>query len=108
MTKRIGKIIEQRLKKERIQINEFAKKLGKDRSTVYDIFSRDSIDTKLLEKIGQILGYDFFQDLLQPETVKEIVIKNSVHNRIFVELNLTDEEIERFGIKDKVANQLIT
>jgi hypothetical protein len=84
-------------------VAKFAKLIGKDRSTTYDIFTRQSIDTELLEKIGQILEYDFFQELLNPETIQKIVLSNSISNKIYVELNLSEKDIENFGIKDKIV-----
>ena len=41
-------------------ISWFAKKLRCDRSNVYNIFDRKSIDTELLYHISEILHYDFF------------------------------------------------
>lgn len=41
----------------------FAKNLNCDRTNIYDIFSRQSIDTALLMRISCILHHDFFVDL---------------------------------------------
>ena len=41
-------------------ISWFAKKLNFDRSNIYSIFNRKSIDTDLLFEISEILHYDFF------------------------------------------------
>lgn len=41
----------------------FAAQLQCDRTNVYDIFRRQSIDTDLLMRISRILGHDFFLDL---------------------------------------------
>ena len=106
MKKRIGELIKLKLDSSGMDVTSFAKKLGKDRSTVYDIFLRDSIDTKLLEKIGQILEYDFFQEFLFPKTKREILLKESISNSIFIEVKLNDEEIENFKIKEKVIKYL--
>lgn len=106
MNKKIGQLIEERVKKSSLDVTEFAKKINKERSNVYDIFKRDSIDTALLKKIGQVLGYDFFQDLLEPETIKEIAIRNAVTNKCYVELELTETEIEKLGLKDKIVRKL--
>jgi len=104
MKKNIGKIIEKRVKaKEGMTVAKFAKLLDKDRSTTYDIFTRQSIDTKLLEKIGQILEYDFFQELLQPETIQEIILKNSIASKVYIELDISEKDIEDFGIKDRIV-----
>jgi len=104
MKKNIGKLIEERVKaKESLSVAKFAKLLGKDRSTTYDIFTRQSIDTELLEKIGQVLEYDFFQELIKPETIQKIVLKNSIANKIYIELDISEKDIEDLGIKDKIV-----
>jgi len=107
MKKNIGKLIEERVKaKESLSVAKFAKLLGKDRSTTYDIFTRQSIDTELLEKIGQVLEYDFFQELIKPETIQKIVLKNSIANKIYIELDISEKDIEDLGIKDKIVKIL--
>ena len=47
-------------------ISWFAKKLNFDRSNIYSIFNRKSIDTDLLLKISEILHFNFFS-LYNPE-----------------------------------------
>lgn len=56
----IGKIIECELKRQERTVSWFARKLYCDRSNVYDIFKRRSIDTELLLRISLILNYNFF------------------------------------------------
>lgn len=41
----------------------FAKVLNCDRTNIYDIFTRQSIDTSLLMRISCALKHDFFADL---------------------------------------------
>jgi AraC-like DNA-binding protein len=41
----------------------FAAQLHCDRTNVYDIFRRQTIDSNLLMRISQILNHDFFLDL---------------------------------------------
>lgn len=106
MNKPIGQIIKERVKAQNVNVTEFAKNIGMERTNVYDIFERESIDTGLLKKIGHELHYDFFQELLDPETVKEIVLRHSMTNRVFVELELAEEEVRRLGLEDKVIKQL--
>jgi len=104
MKKNIGKIIEKHVKaKKNLPVAQFAKLIGKDRSTTYDIFTRQSIDTELLEKIGHVLEYDFFQELLKPETIQEIVLKNSIANKIYIELDISEKDIEILGVKEKIV-----
>ena len=44
-------------------IDWFAARLHCDRRNIYRIFARENIDIKLLARISEILGHDFFADL---------------------------------------------
>lgn len=56
----IGHVIQSTLKAQGRSVIWFARQLSCDRTNVYKIFSRDTIDTKLLMRICNILGVDFF------------------------------------------------
>ena len=56
----IGEEIRKELHRQERTISWFARKLFCNRSNVYDIFKRKSIDTDLLMRISNILEYDFF------------------------------------------------
>ncbi len=56
----IGEAIKQELIQQERSISWFARKLYCDRSNVYDIFKRKSIDTELLLRISIILNRNFF------------------------------------------------
>ena len=64
----IGHIIHERFKESGLSIAEFAARINRTRGTVYDIFSRKSIDTDLLVAISEVLHYDFFQEYYTSET----------------------------------------
>lgn len=55
----IGSIIRTKLEESQLSIAEFAERINRTRPTVYDIFNRKSIDTDLLIKISEVLGYNF-------------------------------------------------
>lgn len=57
----IGNLIKEELKRQERTISWFARKLYCDRSNVYDIFCRKSIDTDLLLRISRVLNHDFFR-----------------------------------------------
>lgn len=57
----IGKLIQEELHRQERTVSWFARKLFCDRTNVYDIFQRRSIDTELLLRISMILNYDFFK-----------------------------------------------
>lgn len=56
----IGKLIESELHRQERSVAWFAKNLYCDRTNVYHIFKRQSLDTELLLRISQLLNHDFF------------------------------------------------
>ncbi|MBC7864244.1 MAG: hypothetical protein IAF38_14800 [Bacteroidia bacterium] len=66
----IGKKIKEVLGQSRFTVTEFAAKINKTRTVVYDIFKRHTMDTGLLMKIGKVLDHDFLGYLL-PDTFRE-------------------------------------
>ena len=56
----IGKIIEQELRRQERTVTWLSRKLHCDRRNVYDIFTREYIDTGLLYRISMVLNTDFF------------------------------------------------
>nr|WP_237038424.1 XRE family transcriptional regulator [Phocaeicola faecalis] len=65
----IGKLIEEELHRQERSVTWFANKLYCDRTNVYKIFKKQSIDTELLLRISQILHKDFF--LLFSQNINE-------------------------------------
>ena len=57
----IGSLIKKELEKQERTVSWFARKLCCDRSNVYKLFKRSTIDTDLLLRVSQILDYDFFE-----------------------------------------------
>lgn len=56
----IGQLIEAELHRQERSVTWFANKLYCDRTNVYSIFKRKSIDTELLLRISYILNHNFF------------------------------------------------
>ena len=73
--KPIGILIKEELEKQERSITWFARKLSCDRSNIYRLFQKESIDTNLLVRISIHLGKDFFSDL--SDYVKE---KEQLHD----------------------------
>lgn len=57
----IGKAIQAKLKEQGRTVKWMSEKLCYERTNVYSIFRRKSIDTDLLYRISIILKYDFFE-----------------------------------------------
>ena len=58
----IGKLIEQVMHSQGRSPSWLARQLYCDRTNVYKIFRKRSIDTETLYRISMILGHDFFRD----------------------------------------------
>lgn len=69
--KPIGILIKEELERQERSISWFARKLSCDRSNIYRLFQKESIDTNLLTRISVLLGRDFFSDLSQYLKEKE-------------------------------------
>lgn len=61
--KHIGELIKAELMRQERGVSWFARKLACDRSNVYRLFQKQSIDTELLARISRILAKDFFAEL---------------------------------------------
>lgn len=59
----IGQLIKEELHAQERSVSWFARKLHLDRSNVYRLFQKNSVDTDLLSRISKILGRDFFEIL---------------------------------------------
>lgn len=58
----IGSLIEQELRRQDRSVTWLAGGLHCDRTNVYKVFKKKSIDTQLLENISVILRHNFFLD----------------------------------------------
>jgi len=93
----IGKLIKAQFDNSTMSIVNFAKAINKSRNNVYDIFERSSIDTDLLNKIGHVLDYDFFQHYTMPQKKS-----SPAKARVLIEMELSDAEIIRLGLNEKI------
>lgn len=57
---RIKSIFEQK----QMSVSEFARQIHCERTNVYTIFNRTTIDTDLLARISRVLEYNFFEDVM--------------------------------------------
>ena len=65
----IGSLIEQELRRQDRSVTWFASELHFDRTNVYKVFKKKSIDTLLLENICVILRHNFFLDYAEEVSV---------------------------------------
>lgn len=72
----IGKLIEAELRRQERSVAWFARSLPCERTNVYDIFKRRSIDTEMLLRISIVLRHDFFRYYTAETTGRQ---ENSTH-----------------------------
>ncbi len=61
----IGHLIEEELRRQERSVAWFARKLYCERTNVYSIFKRQSIDTELLMRISEVLHRNLFQPYVE-------------------------------------------
>ena len=65
----IGQKIQEMVHQLNMPVVDFASKINKSRTVVYDIFGRQTIDTGLLYTISEALQYNFFKLYFENETM---------------------------------------
>lgn len=61
MTVHIGNLIKKRVEEKGMNKSEFTRRINTTSQNIHGIFKRKSIDTALLQKISELLDFDFFQ-----------------------------------------------
>lgn len=78
----IGELIKAKFASSGLSVAEFARRLHCDRTNIYSIFKRSSIDTKLLVTISEVLEYDFIAEYRGDTSIKTDVSTFSVNIKI--------------------------
>ena len=94
----IGKKIKQVVDQRGMGTSEFARRLCTTTQNAHDIYKRTSIDTELLERIGEILEHDFFQYYANPSSFGYPEKKKT---RVLVEIEIDAD------LKKSLRNQLL-
>ena len=59
----LGKLIQTFVKENNINSAELARKIGKTRQNLYDLYKRDDIEVKLFLTLSDVLDHDFLEDI---------------------------------------------
>jgi len=88
----IGTIIQEKLTEKSMTISEFAARINKERSTIYDILRRKSLDMELLIDVSKALAYDFIHNVyFKPQTSSTISISIKTEEALLKKINLLEE-----------------
>lgn len=76
----VGKLIKMRLDQLGMTKAEFARRINKSPQNIHDILNRESVDTKLLVKMSEVLNYNFFKAFTNGNEVeKELKSKSNLY-----------------------------
>lgn len=67
----IGKLIELEMQRQGRTVSWLASKLFYERTNIYSIFKRESIDSQLLLRISKLLNHNFFKYYINEYECKE-------------------------------------
>ena len=70
----VGNLIKTKFEENGLTVSEFARRIIRTRTVVYDIFNRESIDIKMLEDISRALNYDFIKSYIEQDTEELYIV----------------------------------
>ena len=59
----LGKLIQSFVKENNINSADLARKIGKTRQNMYDLYKREDIEVKLFLTISEVLKHNFIEDI---------------------------------------------
>ena len=59
----LGRLIQSFVKENNINSAELARKIGKTRQNIYDLYKRDDIEVKLFLTVSEALNHNFLEDI---------------------------------------------
>ena len=95
----IGKAIKQKVIERGLRVVDFANAIHCNRTNVYDIFNRKSIDVEQLILISKVLEYDF---------ISEIYFNHVSPKKYLVLLEVSEQQLQAFATNPsfKIIKQL--
>ena len=70
----LGNLIRSKVEERQMSVAEFARQIHCERSTVYHIFSQESMDIARLWKISNVLNFDFIDEFNRKKTPNKTCI----------------------------------
>ncbi|MDR0573674.1 MAG: helix-turn-helix transcriptional regulator [Tannerella sp.] len=78
----IGKLIQSFVKQNNMSSADLARKAGKTRQNIYDLYKRDDVEVKLLLTLCDVLQHNFIEDLYPTKKNDTPVIIDKVFDAI--------------------------
>ena len=64
----LGELIQSFVRENNIKSADLARKVGKSRQNIYDLYKRDDIEVKLFLTISDVLRHNFIEDIYPQKT----------------------------------------
>ena len=97
----IGQLIKTVFERSGMTVSEFARQLNCERTNVYTIFKRRTIDVELLVIISKVLRYNFFEEILKQVdldfTRQDLNINIKIQNLSKDKITLLKELLEKIN-----------
>ncbi len=88
----MGKIVERQVRRSMVSISDLSRDLNVNRRTLYNWFTKKSIPDAIIINIGEIIGYNFSDQI--PQLAENDNLRNSVYK-----VNDRDREDETYKTK---------
>ena len=92
----IGSLIKKVFNEKHISVIDFASKIKRERTVVYDIFERESVDIYLLREISKALDYDFIGKVYFTED------NSPKTSKVFIAFEIEESEIEKLNLPKNI------
>jgi len=96
----IGSIIKQKVAESSMKTQEFADRIDCERTTVYDIYKRKSIDSELLIRISAALNFDFYNEIYFDKKTDHF------SKKVLIALEIEEKDIEDLHLPDRFTKLL--
>ena len=91
----IGSRIREVLVKKQMTISEFAGRISRDRTTLYNIFKRKSLDIELLLLISNALDFDFIHEVYFPKN------NGKSSSKILISFDIEKNEVRKLDLPEE-------
>ena len=92
--KNIGSLIREKIAEKSMTVAEFARSINRERTTVYDIFKRETVDFDLLSQISEVLDYDFIHEVYFPKNT------GVTPSKMLIVIEIDEDKLEKLNLPE--------
>ena len=96
----IGEIIRKKFEESGMKMKEFASKINRERTSVYYLFKKESIEIEVLEKISEALNYDFIYEVYKYKKQDDNDNSTSPTQTVCIAVEIDIEKLQNLNLPD--------